>query len=55
MKTADAIGCENLTKPNVQQAISEKMAERSRRTGVNQDRAAAPKAYIKDTAALCKT
>lgn len=37
-KTADAIGCENLTKPNIQQAIAEHMAERSRRTGVNQDR-----------------
>lgn len=38
VKTADAIGCENLTKPNIQQAIAEKMAERSKRTGVNQDR-----------------
>lgn len=36
--TASAIGCENLTKPNIQQAIAERMAERSRRTGVNQDR-----------------
>ena len=32
--TAKEIGCENLTKPN----ISKAMAERSRRTGVNQDR-----------------
>lgn len=38
VKTADVIGCENLTKPNIQQAIAERMAERSRRTGVNQDR-----------------
>lgn len=38
VKTADAIGCENLTKPNIQQAIAEHMAERSRRTGINQDR-----------------
>ena len=38
VKTADAIGCENLTKPNIQQAIAEHMAERSRRTGVNQDK-----------------
>lgn len=38
VKTADAIGCENLTKPNIQRAIAEHMAERSRRTGVNQDR-----------------
>ena len=38
VKTADAIGCENLTKPNIQQAIAKHMAERSRRTGVNQDR-----------------
>ena len=29
---------ENLTKPNIQQAIAGHMAERSRRTGVNQDR-----------------
>lgn len=27
-----------MTKPNIQQAIAEHMAERSRRTGVNQDR-----------------
>ena len=38
VKTADAIGCENLTKPNIQQAIAEHMAERSKRTGINQDR-----------------
>ena len=38
VKTARDIGYENLTKPNIQQAISEKMAERSKRTGVNQDR-----------------
>ena len=38
VKTADAIGCENLTKPNIQQTIAEHMAERSRRTGINQDR-----------------
>lgn len=37
-RTADVIGCENLTKPNIQKAISERMAERSKRTGVNQDR-----------------
>lgn len=36
--TAREIGCENLTKPNIQQAIAEHMAERSKRTGVNQDR-----------------
>lgn len=36
--TAAAIGCENLTKPNIQQAIAKAMAERSKRTGVNQDR-----------------
>lgn len=36
--TANVIGCENLTKPNIQQAIAEQMAERSKRTGVNQDR-----------------
>lgn len=37
-KTAEAIGCENLTKPNIQTAIDKAMAERSRRTGINQDR-----------------
>lgn len=37
-KTADVIGCENLTKPNIQQAIAEHMAVRSRRTGVNAER-----------------
>ena len=37
-KTADAIGCENLTKPNIQQKIAEHMAECSKRTGINQDR-----------------
>lgn len=36
--SARDIGCENLTKPNIQQIISERMAERSKRTGVNQDR-----------------
>lgn len=38
VKTATEIGSENLTKPNIQQAIGEAMAERSKRTGVNQDR-----------------
>ena len=37
-KTADAIGWENLTKPNIQQKIAEHMAECSKRTGINQDR-----------------
>lgn len=36
--TAREIGCENLTKPNIQQAIAKAMAERSKRTGINQDR-----------------
>ena len=36
--TAKEIGCENLTKPNIQRAIAEHMAERSKRTGINQDR-----------------
>ena len=36
--TAAVIGCENLTKPNIQQAIAKEMAERSKRTGINQDR-----------------
>lgn len=38
VKTARDMGCENLTKPNIQQAIAKEMAERSKRTGVNQDR-----------------
>lgn len=38
VKTAKDIGCQNLAKLNIQQAISEKMAKRSKRTGVNQDR-----------------
>ena len=37
-KAARDIGCENLTKPNIQAAIDKAMAERSRRTGINQDR-----------------
>ncbi len=36
--TAAVIGCENLMKPNIQQEIAKAMAERSKRTGVNQDR-----------------
>lgn len=37
-QTARDIGCENLTKLNIQNAIATAMAERSRRTGINQDR-----------------
>ena len=36
--TAKDIGCENLAKPNIAAAVSKAMAERSRRTGINQDR-----------------
>lgn len=36
--SAKEIACENLTKPNIQTAIALKMAERSKRTGINQDR-----------------
>ena len=36
--TAKDIGCENLAKPNIAAAISQAMADRSKRTGVNQDR-----------------
>ncbi|MFQ8729074.1 MAG: terminase small subunit [Enterocloster bolteae] len=36
--TAKAIGCENLTKPDIRAHIDRAMAERSRRTGVNADR-----------------
>lgn len=38
IKNADKIGSELLGKTRVAEAISEKMAERSKRTGVNQDR-----------------
>ena len=37
-RTAKQIGQENLTKPDLQAAIDRAMAERSRRTGINQDR-----------------
>lgn len=36
--TAANIGCENLIKPNIKEAIDKEMAERSKRTGVNADR-----------------
>lgn len=36
--TAKAIGCENLTKPDIRAHLDRAMAERSRRTGVNADR-----------------
>lgn len=38
VKTANEQGSQNLAKLSIQQAISEAMAERSKRTGVNQDR-----------------
>ena len=37
-ESAKEIGCENLTKPNVKAEIDTAIAERSRRTGINQDR-----------------
>ena len=36
--SARDIGCENLTKPNIQQTIAEQMAERSKRTEITQDK-----------------
>ena len=36
--TAKEIGCENLTKPNIEAAVKRAMAERSKRTGINADR-----------------
>lgn len=36
--TAKDIGCENLSKPNIRACVDKAMAERSKRTGVNQDR-----------------
>lgn len=38
VKTANEQGSQNLAKLNIQQAIAEQMAERSKRTGINQDR-----------------
>lgn len=38
VKTAGSIGDENLKKPEINSAIAKEMAERSKRTGVNQDR-----------------
>lgn len=37
-QTAKEQGCQNLTKLNIQNAIATAMADRSRRTGINQDR-----------------
>ena len=37
-ESAKEIGCENLTKPNVKVEIDKAIEERSRRTGINQDR-----------------
>lgn len=37
-KTAKDIGCENLAKPNIRACIDMEIAERSKRTGINQDR-----------------
>lgn len=37
-KTANEQGCQLLAKLSIQQAIAKKMAERSKRTGINQDR-----------------
>lgn len=37
-KTANEIGNENLAKPSIRACIDQAMAERSRRTGINQDR-----------------
>ena len=36
--TAGSIGAENLKKPEIKSRIDKAMAERSRRTGINQDR-----------------
>ena len=38
VRNADKIGSELLGKTRVQEAVSARMAERSRRTGINQDR-----------------
>ena len=52
VKTANEQGSQNLAKLSIIQAISERMAERSKRTGVNQDRVVqelAKVAFIKMT------
>lgn len=36
--SAKEIGCENLTKPNIRAYIDKEIANRSKRTGINQDR-----------------
>lgn len=38
VNTAKEMGYENLTKPHIQKVIAKRIAERSKRTGVNQDR-----------------
>lgn len=38
VKTANEQGSQNLAKLSIQQAIAEQMAERNKRTGINQDR-----------------
>lgn len=50
--TATEIGCENLRKPNISEVVAKAMAERSRRTGINQDRVVeelAKMAFVKIT------
>lgn len=37
-ESAKDIGCENLAKPNIKNEIDKSIAERSKRTGINQDR-----------------
>ncbi len=36
--TAREIGCENLSKPHIRARVEKELAERSKRTGINQDR-----------------
>ncbi len=36
-KTARAMGCENLTKPDIQAAVTEAQRDRATRTGITQD------------------
>lgn len=36
--TAKEIGCENLSKPHIRARVEKELAERSKRTGINQDR-----------------
>lgn len=45
-KTAGSVGCENLTKPKIAEAIAQAMAKRSKRTEITQDMVVAEMAKL---------